>query len=439
MILLDIVAVIVGAQVGAAQEVPLTFHEFTGAGQSYGGGYGDVAYDNRVPNGYAAPVVMKNPRFFTVSLGGGRPLVGVEGKSAPNLKFADLMWIDWNRDKAFEADEQLTPVGDRKPDSLLFIPKTWPVVRGKVVRLGFVASDGGAVEYVPAGYMGATIRLAGKDVKIGIIDSNLNGVFGDKPGGRLPGDELLIDRNGDGKFDREINDTLTTIVCGERLPLLPLMQLDGKSFFALDVSADGSTLCVKPYDGPIGEVSFPGAKHVTMLASGPFGPMWISAPAGTVALPVGTYVVVSSEYEPSDARGAGWTFMGVDRARRNLEIYQDKTIVAKCGPPFKFSLSVKKVYGGYRFNVELHDAGGVPLSTLRSPKNWWPEPHALKIRDAHGRTVDGVRLDFGRGFPCLETWLLGTAVKSGVYTVTAVWPAGPFGTYIARVKLNVEN
>ena len=349
MILLGIAAALAcgcfGGNPGGAVQGALTFHEFTDytQGQTMFAGtafYGRVDRTGKAGQGYTPPKAALQPLFFTLTPvnqgGGGRPLapfVGVLGRSNASLDSPDLMWIDWNRDKKFEDDEQAvqvpgadtsaaTPSPDANGRTSLFKPTVWPKIGGRTVYMVLQLSGANYVSAMPAGYMGSTVELDGKPLKIGIMDANLNGVFGDVFGTRSSGDILLIDRKGDGKFETPQYTSTASLFEGDEVPLLALTSLNG-TFYEIRVSPDGSTVTLTPSTDPSGTLTVTGVKAGGLLVDGPKGMLFAEPVDGKYKLPAASYTVQSVEYKVADPKGADWSFAVGAIAGKKLQVLPD--------------------------------------------------------------------------------------------------------------------
>jgi hypothetical protein len=409
MILVSIAAALVcGCYGGSAGEVAqgtLTFQEFKDYSlvQSFGpGGYGMVDQTGRSGQGYTVPKMAGKPAFFTISMmnqrAGGRaarPLVGVLGKSDASLKSPDVMWVDWNYDKKFDDSERAVLVPNAGLGSMdVFKPVAWPKVNGKTVYVVMGYTQGGPVMLMPAGCMGSTVELGGKQVKVGIVDANLNGVYGEPFGTRSGGDLLLVDRKGDGKFDPARITSLSSEFSGDIVPLLGLNELFG-TLYEITVSQDGGTVAFKPNTDPSGTVHFSSVKDAGLAMEGPKGLIYIQAVDGNCRLPAASYKIAAIEYKATDPKGVDWTFDVSVPSGKNLDVVAGQVTPIPCGPPLSVALKVESAQGSHSFSLAVKDGGGFTVSSPTDSKGARPDLPKLTITDSKGKLVKSLTFSFG--------------------------------------------
>jgi hypothetical protein len=263
------------------------------------------------------------------------------------------------------------------------------------VKIAFITFQGSSVTVVPSGYLEGTVELNGKPVKVGVVDIDGDGVYGNPYSIGKGGDVLLIDRNGNGEFDKSVSTDSASLLQGEALPLFPLLPLDGERFYRVVVAADGSSIQFRPDEGPQGAVEFDGAKAALLLASGPRGETFALPSEGKCRLPVGSYTVAAVEYQVVDPNGAQWTVSIGRRAGRKVVVKAEKPFVLVCGNPFGLTLEATAEQGTHRFGVTAKDRGGTLLSNLFDAKGEPPEAPKLTITDLKGKVVANMSFAYG--------------------------------------------
>jgi hypothetical protein len=400
MILLSLAAAFacgcMGSDGGSAPQGALTYQEFKDfkhAENPLGSmGYGYSMQDSHV--GYSAPKGVLKPIFLSVTIGrSGKSFVAVLGQSNANST-VDRLWVDWNGDKKFSDDEQAKVVADTGDTTItVFKPVSEPKIGGKAVPLAFVSRGGGSVTVIPGGYMGGTVDLDGKTVKVGVVDTNANGVYGDCFTAEFSGDLLLIDRNGNGVFDPGNYASTASLFEGEMLPLLSSMPLSGDGL--VQVVVKDSTIAFAPDTSPTGTIEFDGAKAGTVVVNGPKGLMFAGPGENRCKLPVGSYKVLALEYKVVDAKGAEWSFGVGPTPNKDLVVAAEKPLVLKCGAPLSVTLKDTPMQGVHSFSLSISDRSGAPLSNLADAKGGRPEAPKLTITDAKGKLIQSLAFSYG--------------------------------------------
>lgn len=402
MILLSIAAALAcgcsGRNSGGPALGALTFHEYQdfNQAQTMFGSLGFGYVDGKKPAGYTAPKGALGPAFVSIRIGRGtQTYVGVLAKSSVAVTEPDLMWVDWNGDKKFENDERATVVkGAGVQGRTVFKPVSDPKIGGHVVHLAFTCVRGRSIAVVPSGYMEGTVELNGKSVKVGIIDANGNGVYGDKYTLAGGGDLFLIDRKGTGKFDMSQPTSTAAMFEGDVLPLFGLMQLGEAGLCEISVT-DGARIAITPYAGATGDIVFQGASGGFVLADGPKGTLFVQPSDGKCKLPAGAYSVQMMEYKLTDSAGKDWTFDVQTLAGKKLQVAADTPVLVKCGPPLAVTLSPSSMHGVQMFSLDIKDASGASLSGLSDAQGGRPAAPKLTIADSKGKVVKTLAFSYG--------------------------------------------
>ena len=384
-----------GGMHGVGSLGKLTFHETEDYKKAWSlyGGLGYTLSVGRKPDGYVAPKGAKDPVFLEFRMISGKTYVAVVGKSKAGLARPDLLWVDWNNDKKFEDDEKARPFLETDRYTA-FKPVADPRIGGRPVHIGFRLGLGPYLSALASGYMGATVSLGGKLVKVGIVDANGNGVYGDFESQHEHGDVLLVDRNGNGKFDPDGDSNDSSYFDGESLPLSAFMRFGGETLYEVVVTGN-SRIEFKPYRGPFGDMVFEGMKRGFAVVSSPKGGMYVRPTDGKCRLPFGAYGIQRMEYEVADPAGKEWKLIVTGSAGRPLSVASGKPCVVKCGFPLSVFVSHSPAGEAHHFNLTIRDATGCSLLFLGDAGLATPHVPRLTITDASGAVVDSLDFKYG--------------------------------------------
>ena len=136
-------------------------------------------------------------------------------------------------------------------------------------------------------YLDTTVELNGVKQKVGVFDGDSNLRLGDlsqpqtftsngeKSWYFRPGDSLLVDTDGSGRFE---NNVFQSEVC----PFGPILYLDGKAY-KVALAPDCKSLRVEPWSEPLAEVTLQPhgdqVKNLTLAWEGPNGNWQLIRPA----------------------------------------------------------------------------------------------------------------------------------------------------------------
>lgn len=404
-------------------EATLTFRSFQSLPEmvdfTWGGVEEFLGFRN-AQKGYTAPKMVGKPTFFTVKLEWmNKPVTGVLGKSAASVKSFDRVWFDWNGDKKFADDEGLK--GSESKDFAAFGPIERTGADGKKCpAFCFLVHGGDHIHLCPPGYYEGTVTLNGRAVKMAAVDRNVNGVYGERGTEEEPGDVLLVDCNGDGKFAELPDEYMAQAWSIEPLPLMRLMQMPDGNFYRVTVAEDGSRLTLERDATPTGRVKVACSRFVLGLM-GEDGPLWVRATGNEVALPAGSYRVQWVTAGAEDKDGKCWSALINFRrsATERLRVTADQTTELNFGPPFQLSLEVeesedvvfaplpsktgnskgstriKRTVPEYSFSLSLKDKAGNDVSDVLTPDVKRPPEPELKIVNSAGKAVKSEKFHYG--------------------------------------------
>lgn len=343
-------------------------------------------------SGYTAPSEAEKPMFFTIDFPGQEnPTIGIAGRSKGESVVYDLLFLDWNQDHTFSDNEILRGTHSKTEDGevTVFPPVDRTVGTGKRVSVCLFVHDNDHLHAVANGYHEGHVTLAGRLVKIAIVDSNLNGVFGESGNEEEPQDTLLVDLNGNGRFD-PTDDAWAA----EAMPMGKLKQLTGGKYYRVAVEVDGSRLSVKPDTTPLGRVRLPSAPWALVL-QGAQGSLTIHSRQQQASVPAGTYDVKTLMVASQDRHGKRWTAPITAKPGTRLRVIANRSTSLRCGPPFKLELEIEPEGEGYSFNLSLKDSNGNSVDDLRLADGQRPPEPILSITNSSGKVVKTEKFHYG--------------------------------------------
>ncbi len=197
----------------------------------------------------------------------------------------------------------------------------------------------------PAFYRVGKLRIDGRVHKVAVVDGDYDGRFGPlislpvPTRFRLPGSDIFaIDINRDGKFETSLYSRTNEV-----MPLSRMVRL-GESYYAVDVSADGSRLALTKAQPAFGRLAIepPDAKVQLKLWSDA-ADQFFSCDAGTWDLPAGTYQAIDPVLSLPDPNRGLWVFRVIDAGRLSLfTVRPSETTWFRMGPPFTVTADVHK-------------------------------------------------------------------------------------------------
>ncbi len=176
---------------------------------------------------------------------------------------------------------------------------------------------------MPAGVMATSATIGGRRTFIGVCDTDYNGKFNDQArrpnsmhlGATINSDMLLIDLNGDGNFNTDLEKPGTPV---EMMPLAPMVCIRD-SYYKVTVAEDGSSLTLEQVELPMGTL-MPGDPSAALAIASDAGVQTL-VPAGTDGwkLPAGDYQPLHVILGKRDRQGT-WTLTGNISGRREKMI-----------------------------------------------------------------------------------------------------------------------
>jgi hypothetical protein len=237
------------------------------------------------------------------------------------------------------------------------------------------------------------ITFEGKTYKAATVDSRTDGVFNDICWANMSqGDLLLVDWNGDGKFD--LYQQNEYVMAGERY------WRNGK-WYRPSFSADGTEVSFAPGDFELAPLVTGQEKFWMQVTSqSNTGSVQIEGTGGRVDLPVDQYSLYLCWVEGKDAQGNTWkaqAMTGGPYARFEVKAGEENRF--QLGPPLVVSL-VASPEGPYTAGQAINftaNVAGAEGKTYRLTRNaeQMPAPLRMVIKDSSGKEISSLQLEYG--------------------------------------------
>jgi hypothetical protein len=298
----------------------------------------------------------------------------------------------------------------------------------------------------PGCYNVGEITFEGKTYKAAMVDAFTNGRFNDICWSRLgQGDVLLVDWNGDGKFDVSADEY---VLVGDR-------YWRNGEWYRLHVSTDGTKVSFSPRDFELAPVLTGHEKfwmQVTSLTN--TGSVQIEGTGGRVDLPVDGYSLYLCWAEAKDAEGNTWRAEAVRGGPYpKFEVKAGEENRYAFGPPLSVSLKASPE-GSYqpgqtiRLQATIAGAEGKTYvvtrngGSLTGPRIFLApngEPMIVPkvvLKDESGKEIGSFQMR--GGYPGgLVQWTVPGNVR-GKVTASASIDAGPFAWKAEDLVLEVK-
>lgn len=398
--------VVLGATPAEAEEFPLQSRELTAAEMQMLEGRG-TGVNERPPAGLKAQptYASKKPYYAFLSLGSRSPTGAVStriaafDRSKPKAQTHDLLYIDRDGDQDLAEEKPVRAA--RFQDRITYFPPVALTVEGKTRELRvrvrtYNFGPGGApviAFFDPASCLEGTVRLSGKAHKLALVDGDLSGVFGDAVSSR-GGDRLLIDVNGNGRYDQRAAFPIPA--AQENRPLSECWQV-GSNWWEGTVVGDGDALRVEAVQVEYGDLRCQGPLTALQLISKRYGVFTPSLKGGSAKLPLGEHAVESVQLAAKDEQGRQWqlTASGPMGGEGSIRITADQPAELDFSKPLVGSVRAQnqgrdQVYLG----LQVATAAGQSVRSLAVGRQRPPEP-TFTITDASGKEVASGKFAYG--------------------------------------------
>jgi hypothetical protein len=235
------------------------------------------------------------------------------------------------------------------------------------------------------------ITFEGKTYKAAMVDAFTNGRFNDICWSRLgQGDVLLVDWNGDGKFDW---NTYEYVMVGERY------WRNGK-WYRPSFSTDGTEVSFAPGDFELAPLLTGQEKFWMQITSkSNTGSVQIEGAGGRVDLPVDTYSLYLCWAEAKDAEGNTWKAQAMLAGPYpSFEVKAGEENRYVFGPPFGVSLkaSPEGPYGAGQTITVLASVVGAEGKNYVLTRGGGPlsAPNVV-LKDESGKEISSFQLGYG--------------------------------------------
>ena len=254
----------------------------------------------------------------------------------------------------------------------------------------------GLVFLRPSACLSGKVRLAGKEHRVVVIDSNFNGRWNDvwspsgKPITSWTGsfDFFAIDRDGNGTFGLPSGGpSAKALEAMEVQPLTKMLRMKDTCYDA-DVAADGSKIRLAKLTLQSGTLDL-GCKGLELLALCDAGFRYLELPDGKTELPAGSYMAIQPSLSRTDAKGAKWKLSGGRDPGKlvKFEIQKGKTLKIKAGPPLVIKTDVTKQLGTASIGISAVGQAGEAYTGGAEKDGKRPDPPTLKILDEKGKVL----------------------------------------------------
>ncbi len=399
--------VVLGATPAEAEEFPLQSRELTAAEMEMLQGTGTGVVEEPPAWLKAQPTyASKRPYYDFLRLGSRSPTgevgrrIAAFDRSKPEAKTYDLLYIDRDGDQDLAEEKPVRAA--RFQDRITYFPPVTLTVEGKTRQVGvrvrtYNFARGGApaiVFFDPASCLEGTVRLSGKPYKVALVDADLSGVFGDAVSS-WGGDRLLIDLNGNGRYDQR--GSFPIPAAQENRPLSECWQV-GSTWWQGTVVGDGNALRVEPVQVEYGDLRCEGPQITALqLASRRYGVFTPGFKGGSAKLPVGEHAVESVELTAKDEQGRQWQLSasGPMGGEESIRITAEQPTELDFSRPLVVSVQAHKQGRGQVYlALGVATAAGQSVRSLAVGRQRPPEP-TFTITDASGKEVASGKFEYG--------------------------------------------
>jgi len=342
-----------------------------------------------LPKGFAKPC------FYHVQIDGASVAVALDMSRGK-------LWIDADRDgllsneRSYQAKSvKLTPRGDRRwrfgpiRVSVRADEKRPPVVFYALRQAADLAVP---LSIYPAHYRSGRLRIDGRLHHVAMVDGDYDGRFdsvvslpANSPWRWTHSDVFAIDSDRNGRFEVALYARPSEVMPLSRMVLV------GGHYCAIDVSADGRELGLRPVEPERGRLAVePADAELQLRLWSDAADQCLSSTGGSWDLPAGTYQTLYAILGLKDPNGNTWR-VSMPReagALTSFAIRAGETTSLRIGPPFTVQADVRKPEPGtVTITPLLTGCAGevydVPMRTF------------FKIVDEKGTVMAGDRFEHG--------------------------------------------
>ena len=350
----------------------------------------------------------KNLTWFSVDLGKRSVLMLFDGATNPKLYLDTDLDGSLADEKPFELPKEQQVAGPvarlfrrRPPSQPVYGPITLKSGAGDPEVKVRVRSYGGRYIMIsPAGVWSGTVKVAGKEHRLSVVDANydgrLDGVLSMPPEGQpITGeaDTLAFDFNGNGAFEPGYYEANA-----EMIPL-PRMLKVGEDYYSVTVAADGSSVTLAKVTPKFGTLDV-GTKDATLLVWSDNGSHMLTGTDGRWRVPAGTYMTRMVTLNRTDAAGDTWMlrcYGNVGKLAR-FEVRPDETVSVRVGTPLTATTAVQS--GGeddpeVYISLSLTGQSGERYTPGAMKNNRMTPAPGLEILDEAGKALGSGKFEYG--------------------------------------------
>jgi hypothetical protein len=349
-------------------------------------------------------VTSKKPLYLTATLGrgGDTTFTLVLDESAGTGKGYDRLIVDANNNEDLTDDPPVPSF--RRWGTTMYGPIPMRLTVDGRTRLYHArletysrGPDASASDFwlKSLGYFIGETQFGAKQLPVALVDANGNGIYGDaqreygyQPG--KAGDMVLVDANGDGRFDQGGIIPKETLWCGK------CIVVDGR-FYELKLRADGSALSVAPAPVKLASLtsSYP---RFGLVLVGDHGIFPIEAKNGVARVPAGQYKVAAWSLEQRAPSG-NWSVQGAGTAPGSpmpeLTVTENERASFQLKAPLIAKVTPQKFTpGAMDFSLSLTTSSGENIQGV-TVNGRQPEEPMLQLLDEGGKEVAKLKFHYG--------------------------------------------
>ncbi len=418
----------VGLQLREVKGLELSSVPFNMMNTAMLGGYDPYSGMMSKPKGYEIPKGTVTPMFARIGFNEKlENFVALLGRSSSAAMSFDRLWVDWNRDKAFSDDEAIPPETDghqMNADVVCFGPTQVPPGKGRPAKICFLLERQFALRVLPTEVMEGSMGLGGKQIRIALVDGNLDGAYDSPCSEYAGGDYILIDQNGDGKFSGSSDGRYMGLWSdqspeSEARMLQTYAQLPDGNFYKVQVGPKAEKVSFSRDPGSEGRLAglAPGS-HVSLrlrtgdgqgerdmmvqmvmergIPAGAYETVQAKVGKDGLRLPAGKYFLSSASFSALDKSGKPWRYTVARSAKvKELSIEPGKTVTYVAGSPMKLVVHARKSGQSYNVSLDLRDKAGSSVNDVRKPDGKMPAEPMLVIKNASGKVLKSLKFHYG--------------------------------------------
>jgi len=271
------------------------------------------------------------------------------------------------------------------------------------IRLGAREVHNMNLRLQTSGYYTGVVLLGSSERRIAIVDFNGNGLFNEffkprydmrGPEGRLYaiGDQILIDVNGDGRFES-----------GELYPYAKHLQVDGK-WHSLGIVAHGATVAVQEPDLKLGTLQIPDKKgSCSLQLASKGGILKLEETGQDIQVPADTYQVYAHTIQVPHSSG-NWRYEAYGTtSSKKFQVAEESVLPLSFGAPILVNISHRARGSQYvqpkagdtiQLSLTFSGQGGETYTNIEK-NGRRPTAPTFKVVNEAGKIVDKGTFKYG--------------------------------------------